>query len=340
MSVKYNVTLEHDDNGNISGIKIGWKTANGTEIEELVITNSSHLEELETRISEIVSNTLRPAEVLKALSTVDGENSGLDADTWRGLLPSHFSLVDHNHDTRYYTKAEIDAIVKSLGGTSSGGSTSGGTTTGGGTTTVTKTDPTVRISGPSEVALGGNYTLQATVPSDATGTVTFFVNNSVMTGNYEATISNGVATVTNAISSNEGSWSYTCRYNGNDKYNAKDSENSITVSAIDTKKTGLSGAPTTVTNGSFYNITLKDYKGNPIAGKHIDFACTATLTTGEIFTKTYYGTTDESGVATPQVAWTYSATGWNGATIEVVSTFAGDSTYSGCSNTTKVTYKT
>ena len=107
---------------------------------------------------------------------------------------------------------------------------------------------------------------------------------------------------------------------------------------MNTKATSLSGNPTVVNYGEYYSIYLKDYQGNPIVGQHISFACTATLTNGTVYTKSYPGTTDTNGKAIPTVPFTFTDEGFDHCIINIVSSFAGNDNYNGCSDTTNVEY--
>ena len=50
-------------------------------------------------------------ELLVLIKTVDGVNSGLDADTFQGNDPSAFAPSVHDHDGRYNTKTEITTLL-------------------------------------------------------------------------------------------------------------------------------------------------------------------------------------------------------------------------------------
>lgn len=49
----------------------------------------------------ITNSGMTAAEILAALKTVDGADSGIDADTLDGLDSAAFALANHNHDTAY-----------------------------------------------------------------------------------------------------------------------------------------------------------------------------------------------------------------------------------------------
>jgi hypothetical protein len=53
-------------------------------------------------------------EAVSAVLAGDGPGSGLDADLLDGQHASSFAEAGHNHDTQYYTQAQVDAIVASL----------------------------------------------------------------------------------------------------------------------------------------------------------------------------------------------------------------------------------
>ena len=56
---------------------------------------------------------LTPQETLDNIKTVDGVNSGLDADTVDGKHASDFASTIHSHDGLYYRKNEVDVKVNS-----------------------------------------------------------------------------------------------------------------------------------------------------------------------------------------------------------------------------------
>jgi hypothetical protein len=55
-----------------------------------------------------------PANGVTAAMVADGAGSGLDADMVDGLHASSFATTSHTHDSRYYTEAEVNALIASL----------------------------------------------------------------------------------------------------------------------------------------------------------------------------------------------------------------------------------
>lgn len=62
------------------------------------------------------SAVISGSDFLAKMLTVDGAGSGLDADLFDGLDSTAFSLINHIHDSRYYTEAEIDSFTVKLTG--------------------------------------------------------------------------------------------------------------------------------------------------------------------------------------------------------------------------------
>jgi hypothetical protein len=54
------------------------------------------------------------AEAVAAIKAADGSGSGLDADLIDGQDPSAFANAAHDHDTAYYTQAQVDSLVANL----------------------------------------------------------------------------------------------------------------------------------------------------------------------------------------------------------------------------------
>lgn len=58
-----------------------------------------------------VSATPSASSLLTSIKTVDGSGSGLDADLLDGLNSTAFATATHDHDSRYYTETEVDALL-------------------------------------------------------------------------------------------------------------------------------------------------------------------------------------------------------------------------------------
>ena len=62
----------------------------------------------------VTSSKIQDGATLAEIIDNDGTGSGLDADLLDGLSASAFATVGHSHDSRYYTKAEVDSLVSSF----------------------------------------------------------------------------------------------------------------------------------------------------------------------------------------------------------------------------------
>jgi hypothetical protein len=65
----------------------------------------------EARIDPLIT---RDSEVMTIVKANDGSGSGLDADLLDGQHASAFAASNHNHNTLYYTKAEVDNLISNL----------------------------------------------------------------------------------------------------------------------------------------------------------------------------------------------------------------------------------
>lgn len=128
------------------------------------------------------------ANILTKLKTVDGTMSGLDADTVDGYHASAFATAGHNHDDRYYTEAEINALLAGyalLAGRSGGQTLYGGTGAGEGLTLSSTSHATkgdVSINGNLLLPGSGGATFYGSAGNivfDATGNVLAFTRPSV-----------------------------------------------------------------------------------------------------------------------------------------------------------------
>ena len=95
-----------------------------------------------------------------------------------------------------------------------------------------KATPTVGLSlSSSSITYGTSEMFTATLPSSATGTVTFYNNGSTVLGT--APVSNGTASFTTSTPLGAGSYSITASYSGDSNYNvATSSPSSLTVTAV------------------------------------------------------------------------------------------------------------
>lgn len=185
----------------------------------------------------------------------------------------------------------------------------------------------------NNVPIGGNVTFYATL-KDSHGnnlsnqTINLYQNNGFNRSTTTGT--NGVATFTLPVSaSTAGSWSFYVNFPGTSKY-ISSSSGSITVSAYDPKITSLSGAPTYIVKGGNYYIYLRDYAGNPIAGRHISLTITRVKTgTSQSFSIT----TDTTGQASQTLNYSLI-----GEQLKCEASFSGESSYNSCSNTTTANY--
>lgn len=329
--VRYVINLEDDNEENVSGVKVEWKDTNGEVTDECTITSSLELTDLKRRVSEIVSNTLRPSDVLAALLQVDGIGSGIDADSIQGLTPSVFALKSHNHDERYYTKSEVDTLIRN---SSNSGSSSSGGSGSGGSSTINKTTPTVTIGADNsgDVNIGTNVKLTATVPSNVTGSITFY-RGSTSVGT--ATISAGAATLTLSSVKTGDTGTYKAHYNGSTYYNAVDSENTIGLNVVDMKAVNINATTTSLSKGDGFVGTLTDYKGSGIAGHRVHVTISGSAQgSSTTYTKEWDCTTDYSGTFTCEAL----NLDWGNTTLSVVCTYAGSTNYNGASKSFTVPY--
>ena len=86
------------------------------EIKDTLVTKAS-TQYVDEQIAQ-VGGGLTAAQILAELKTVDGANSGLDADLLDGNHASAFAWASHAHDDRYYTETEIQSntiLTRKLG---------------------------------------------------------------------------------------------------------------------------------------------------------------------------------------------------------------------------------
>ena len=105
---------------------IGGHTHSGSDITSGTVAEA-WIDPLIARDSEVTASisthTANPsahhtrytdAEAVAAIKAADGSGSGLDADLLDGYHASAFASSSHNHNTLYYTKAEVDSLISNL----------------------------------------------------------------------------------------------------------------------------------------------------------------------------------------------------------------------------------
>lgn len=187
--------------------------------------------------------------------------------------------------------------------------------------TVTKTTPSITLtSSGNSIPLGSNYSLTANLPSDCTGSVTFYQKGSASSSYVSIgtiSLSNGKAVLNNtATATVGGSWYFYAHYNSSNYYNVTDSS-AIIITGYDTKITTITGAPTSMSPGDTFTVYLKDYQGNPIIGQHVSIKATRTATGAN---QTQWGTTATDGSVSWSTAWNYE---WVNETITVTVSYGG-----------------
>jgi hypothetical protein len=68
--------------------------------------------------AKLASAAYTASDVLAKVKTVDGDGSGLDADTLDGAHAGSFATAGHSHDDRYYTESEMNNALAGKSGTS------------------------------------------------------------------------------------------------------------------------------------------------------------------------------------------------------------------------------
>ena len=138
-----------------------------------------------------------------------------------------------------------------------------------------------------DITEGENLTLTVTLPYDATGNVTAFVNGA----NYTSDVLNGTAAI--AIQNLEaGNYTIPLSYSGDEKYNPAESEINVTVKE---KTSIIVKAPELIKyyHGSErFAVNVTDFKGNPLANKSVAI---------ELNGVSYNRTTDSNGTASMAV---------------------------------------
>jgi len=99
-----------------SGSDITIGTVAEGRIDSLIARDSEVTSAISTHTSNASAHHARytNAEAVAAILAADGTGSGLDADLLDGQHASAFALSSHNHNTLYYTKAEVDGLISSL----------------------------------------------------------------------------------------------------------------------------------------------------------------------------------------------------------------------------------
>ena len=134
----------------------------------------------------------------------------------------------------------------------------------------------------SDIFVGDDEIITATLPDDATGTVTTTVDGK----NYTAPVRNGTATITIPELS-VGSYTIPVTYSGDDKYNPETKNINFTVK--DTSDIITAPDVTKYFSGpERFTVNVTDYQGNPLANKTVII---------NINNKNYTRTTDENGTA-------------------------------------------
>lgn len=134
-------------------------------------------------------------------------------------------------------------------------------------------------------------TFNVTLKDDYTKTVLAnrSVHINVLGNHYDVTTDdNGVASIKLGNVTNKDDKPVTIYYSfrGDDQYLPTNSSVDVNAHRIDTS---FSNASSTVTNGSYFNVTLKDVNGTPLASKKVQFTL--------FYDKVYNVVTDENGVA-------------------------------------------
>jgi hypothetical protein len=99
-----------------SGSDITVGTVAEGRIDSLIARDSEVTSAISTHTSNASAHHARytNAEAVAAILAADGTGSGLDADLLDGQHASAFALSSHNHNTLYYTKAEVDSLISNL----------------------------------------------------------------------------------------------------------------------------------------------------------------------------------------------------------------------------------
>ena len=92
--------------GEVSEARIDALIARDSEVTASISNHTANPSAHHTRYTD--------AEAVAAIKAVDGSGSGLDADLLDGQHASAFAASSHNHDTLYYTKAQVDNLISNL----------------------------------------------------------------------------------------------------------------------------------------------------------------------------------------------------------------------------------
>ena len=249
----------------------------------------------------------------------DEENNSLDNQSITFLIDNALTIQEKTNTNGVATLQShkwLSTGNKKIKATYTGDDTNESSTTEK-TITVNKATPTISlVTSKTTINAGELITLSATVPSDATGKVTFLAKreaNGITLG--EATITDSNATLsTKSLPS--GNITIVATYNGDNNYNTNEATASVTVKEkITTTLTMEDLTAIEIGNGTSISAVLKDINGNKLSDKKVSF------TTSPSLNNTLTGTTNSSGRAivnlTPTSATTYTIT----------ATFAGDDEY-------------